>query len=166
MNHEKWDIAFSDLEIDHVLSFLPLMLDVFALQRYSNRITMLCLRTSHSLSATAKDSHWTKVTNMWPHPQPDTHIMVDEVIQRPDRDASWVKRVLFYQGGRQLWKHKCRTAGKQRSHHSVKLHSNLNKLIRHSCSTGSCCPHATPVNVVFNSCTETRLNTQCSHIAH
>lgn len=61
---------------------------------------------------------------------------------------------------------KCRTAGKHRSDHSAKLDTDLNKPIRHSRFKDICCPHGTPVSFVFNSCIETSLNTQCSHIAH
>ena len=146
--------------------FLPLavMFAAFALRRYTDRVTGLS--TNHSHLVTAEDSDWTKVTDVWPACGQTLTSWRTGVIQRPDRDASWVKCVLFFRGGGQLWKQKCRTAGKQRSHHSVKLDTDLNKLIRHSRFKDSCCPHAKPVSVVFNSCIETSLNTQCSHIAH
>lgn len=175
MNHEKWGIVrlhgLKDWScyVGFFFSFfLSFLFAAFALRRFSNCVGRLRPSTSRSQSATAEDSDWTKVADMWPRPRPDTRIMADEVRQRPDRDASWVERVLFFQeGGGQLWKQKkkSRTAGNQRSHHSVTLDTDLNKLIGRWRFIESCCPHATPVTV-FNSCVETSLNTQRSHIAH
>lgn len=72
------------------------MLDAVTHRRFSNHITGFCFSTSHSQSAAVQDSHWTKVTNTEPRPRPDTRIMADEVMQRPNHDASWVKCVLFF----------------------------------------------------------------------
>lgn len=62
---------------------------------------MTWLQSHHQ--ATAEGSDWTKLTDMRPRPRPDSRVMADEVIQRPDRDASWVKCALFpREGGGQL----------------------------------------------------------------
>lgn len=166
MNREKWDIVrFLRLRDDNMsgllvgffspLCLLHLLCDAIQSRHWA--------QSQHQSQPVSHSGGFWLDKNVWHRPRPDTRNMADEVIQSPDRDALWVKCALFRRGGGgQLWKHKCRTAGKQRSNHSVKLDADLNKYSRFQGS----CPNATPLRIVFNSCIETCLNTQRSHMAH
>lgn len=110
MNHEKWDIVrFLKLEdwLYYVCFFfflMPFLSVAFTLQLHSNHITGRTIGTNENRAEEAGETDWTRVTDKWPHPRADACKMADGVMQRPDREGSWVKCALFFhEGGGQLW---------------------------------------------------------------
>lgn len=110
MNHEKWDIVrFLKLEewLYYVWVFFLFLFDaifVCCIHSATPLQSHHTIGTNENRADEAGDTDWTRVTDKWPHPRADACKMADGVMQRPDREGSWVKWALFFhEGGGQFW---------------------------------------------------------------